>query len=86
MTLAGSGLAQISGWVSNTDPNKADQVQLLVGKSWQSLYNNGTNWINIATRSPANTTILASGSGLIIKKIALTGNELVLNQNSPYTL
>jgi len=86
MTLTGIGLHQMSGWVSNANPNLADLMQMRVGSSWQTYYHDGVNWINAASEAIADSVTVSVGSGLLIKKRALTNNSLIFTQTVPYNL
>ena len=86
MTLSGIGLHQLNGWVSSANPNTADIVQIRQGSSWQTYYHDGVNWINLVSEVPSNNLTVGVGSGLLIKKRALTGAPLILDQAVPYTL
>ena len=85
-TLTSFGLHQISGWVSSANPNLADLVQIRQSSSWQTYYHDGVNWINAGTEAVADTVPVSSGSGLVIKKRALTTAPLVLTQAISYSL
>jgi uncharacterized protein (TIGR02597 family) len=85
-TLADTGLHQLSGWVSSANPNTADIVQIRQGSSWQTYYHDGVNWINLVSEVPSNNLTVGVGSGLLIKKRALTAAPLILDQVVPYTL
>lgn len=85
-TLVSVGLHQLSGWVANANPNFADLVQIRQGSSWQTYYYDGSNWINLVSEVPSNNLTIAPGSGLLIKKRALTSSPLVLDQAISYNL
>lgn len=85
-TLITFGLNQISGWVSNVNPSLADLLQIRQGASWQTYYHDGSNWINLASEVISDNVIISPGTGLIVKKRALTGNALAFDQVLPYSL
>lgn len=84
-TLSGVGLQNISGWVSNVNPNVADLVQMRIGSSWQTYYHDGSNWINFASEATSDSVVVPVGSGLIIKKRAITGDSIIQAQSITYS-
>ncbi len=85
-TLAGLALQNLSGWVAASDPNIADTVQLRMGSSWKTCYYDGSNWIDLASEAVANGFTVGAGSGLTIRKRAVTGTPVIFNQALPYSL
>jgi hypothetical protein len=86
LTLSSSSINTIPGWVSNTDPNVADNVQLLVSGAWRNYYHNGTNWVRVGFTSNSNTVSLNAGAGFLINKKGATAGTAVLAQPLPYNL
>lgn len=85
-TLGGFGLNLLPGWATNSNPNNADYVQIRQGSSWQTYYHDGVSWINLVSELPADNVTVPSGSGLVIKKRALTNTSLNLDQAPTYNL
>jgi len=85
-TLSGFGLNQLSGWVSNANPSLADLLQIRQGASWQTYYHDGSHWINLASEVTSDNVVISPGTGLIVKKRALSGGALAFDQNLPYSL
>ena len=85
-TLSSFGLHQVSGWVSSSNPNVADLLQIRQGSSWQTYYHDGVNWINAGTEAVSDSVVVATGSGMVIKKRALTTAPLILSQGVSYNL
>jgi uncharacterized protein (TIGR02597 family) len=85
-TLTSLGLQNISGWVSSSNPNIADLVQMRIGTSWQTFYFDGNNWINFASEATSNNVSVPAASGLIIKKRAITGDSIIFSKPIAYNL
>jgi hypothetical protein len=84
-TLINSGIQNITGWVSNSDSNLADQVQLLFGGVWRTYWFDGTNWRRRALGSPiSNNDVITAGSAVLINKLNALGSDTLLTKNRPF--
>ena len=86
LQLQNSGIHTSAGWVNNSDINAADKVYIWnTGlQSWQTFYHNGTNWRRSGSGANQNTTLIGSGTGVVISRSAATGSALT--QALPYSL
>jgi hypothetical protein len=84
-TLVNSGIQNITGWVSNTNVNSADQIQILISGTWNTFWFDGTNWKRRTFGSPvSDNQVINAGSAIIINKLNALGSSTLLTKNRPF--
>lgn len=85
-TLGTCGIQQIPGWVSNTNSNNVDTVQIFGSGVWTKYYHDGTQWRKVGFKTPSNNALISMGGGLIINKIGSATGTTPFTQALPYIL
>jgi hypothetical protein len=85
-TLATSGLNSIGGWVSSSNSNLADIVQLQVSGAWRQYYHNGTNWRRVGLNTISDSVEIPVGAGIIVNRRGSATGSNVTVVNRPYSL
>jgi len=86
ITLLESEIQNAPNWVASSDSSVADKVFVFDG-SWSRYYHDGTNWRKITFGTPiSDSTVISSGSAVLISKTSADLNDSTLTQSVPYTL
>jgi hypothetical protein len=85
-TIAATGFAGASGWLTGSTASAADNVLIWNGSTWQTLYDNGANWARAGTFLNENSYPLPVGEPLMIyRRSTPTANNAFVTQPLPYT-
>lgn len=85
--LSQTGISDIEGWVKNSDSSASDIVFVHTEGFWERFYNDGTNWRQIARGNPiSDDVVIPMGSSILLLRRNAASQDLVLNQNLPYSL
>jgi hypothetical protein len=86
-TLAGSQIAQISGWTSNNAAAAADKVKIYTAGTLFTYWFDGVNWRKQVLGSPlSNEVIIPAGSAVTLEQIGSQAGHSTLTQTLPYPL
>lgn len=81
------GLNTLPDWISNTDPTKADQVQVLTdGRFWQAFFHDGTSWRKVYPNRVSADKVVQAGRGILIRRFAPGPRMNTFLSSAPYPL
>ncbi len=84
--LLATGIHLIPGWVNGATVDVADNVFAwnAAQNKWDTFYHNGVNWKKSGSLANQNTTVIPSGSAVVIKRSSAT--PATLTQALPYSV
>lgn len=85
-TLANMQFQNSEGWITNTNPNLADSIQILTAGTFRTYYHNGTNWRRVGPNTVSDSVELAAGSSFVVRKLGTTPGRFSYTHTPPYSL
>lgn len=85
-TVSSLGIENLPGWAKHSDPNSADQLVFFTNSQRVTLYHDNVSWKNALNGEEMGSVQIPQGSGVILRKKAVSSNAVVYDDELPYSL